>query len=144
MFVFKVTDNYNSTIHDYDMLLLAGDEYNPSKLPKGFFVDRQKNKTSGHLVYYINYDKLKDIKDGKLGIRIVARPDEGFAHYSPAEFHSKTIELEKILRPNQTVMIEVVLERKIAKNTFVLDKLEEAKKDFKDRRPSKEKLKNIG
>jgi hypothetical protein len=140
MFVFNVMDNYGNTISDYDMLLLAGNEYNPSKLPKDFFVDRQKNEASGNLVYYLNYDKLKDIKDGKLGIRIVARPDAGFAHYTPAEFRSETFELESLFEPNQTVMIDVVLERRIAENTFVLDAVEDALEDFSDVEPSEGKL----
>lgn len=136
MFVFNVQDNYGNAIHDYDMILLAGNNYEPSKLPKGFFLDRQMNNQSGNLTYYLNYDKLKDIKDGKLGIRIVARPSEGFAHYVPAEFHSNGIDLHKFLKPNETVMIDVILERKISKNTFVLDGIGEGQSDngsFKER-----------
>ncbi len=140
MFVFNVEDNFGNEIHDYDMLLLAGNDYEPSNFPKGFFVDRQKNNLSGNLTYYINYSKLKEIKDGKLGIRIVARPDEGFSHYFPAEFRSENIELEHLLIPNQTVLVNVILERIIAENTFVLDTVKDATKDFKDRKPSKKKL----
>ncbi len=140
MFVFNVRDNYGNSIHDYDMFLLAGEQYHPSQLPKGFFVDRQKNNMSGTLVYYLNYDKLKDIKDGKLGIRITARPDEGFAHYEPAEFHSNGAELKKFFESNETVMVDVVLERRIAENTFVLDRLEDAEENFKNRKPSEKKI----
>ena len=43
MFVFNVQDNYGNEIHDYDMILLAGENYEPSKLHKGFFLDRQMN-----------------------------------------------------------------------------------------------------
>lgn len=140
MFVFNVRDNYNNAIYDYDMLLLAGNEYSPSELPKGFFVDRQKNDMSGNLIYYLNYDVLKTVKDRSLGIRIIARPDEGFCHYTPAEFRSNTIELVHIFKANQTVMVDVILERRIAENTFVLETVKNAKKDFKDRKPSKGKL----
>ncbi|WP_024953494.1 esterase/lipase family protein [Sulfurospirillum arcachonense] len=140
MFVFNVQDNLGNEIHDYDMLLLAGDDYDPNKLPKGFFVDRQKNNLSGNLIYYFNYSKLKEVKDGKLGIRIVARPDEGFSHYLPAEFRSEDIKLEHLLLPNQTVMVDVILQRRIAENTFVLDTVKDAKKDFIDRKPNEEKL----
>ncbi len=137
MFVFNVQDNYGNEIYDYDMILLAGDNYEPSKLPKGFFLDRQMNRQSGNLVYYLNYDKLKEIKDGKLGIRIVARPNEGFAHYIPAEFHSDGIDLESFLKPNETIMINIILERQISKNTFLIDRFGESKSDkkgsFRDR-----------
>lgn len=129
MFVFNVQDNYNNEIHDYDMILLAGENYEPSKLPKGFFLDRQMNNESGNLVYYLNYDKLKEIKDGKLGIRIVARPSEGFAHYVPAEFHSNGINLQSFLKPNETLMIDVILDRQISKNTFLIDRFGESQSD---------------
>jgi hypothetical protein len=136
MFIFNISDQFSNKINDYDMILLAGNRYEPSKLPKGFFVDRQKNNISGHLVYYLNYNKLKDIKDGKFGIRIVARPDKGFSHYKAAEFRSESITLKEVLYPNQTLMVDVILERKISKNTFVLDKFGESSSDngsFKNR-----------
>ncbi len=137
MFVFNVRDNFGNEIHDYDMLLLAGNDYEPSELPKGFFMDRQKNNLSGNLTYYLNYNKLKEIKDKKLGIRIVARPNGGFSYYLPAEFRSEDLKLEHLLIANQTMMVDVVLERIIADNTFVLDTVADAKKDFKYRKPSK-------
>lgn len=129
MFVFNVQDNYGNDILDYDMILLAGNSYEPSKLPKGFFVDRQINTESGNLIYYLNYDKLKDIKDKKLGIRIIARPNEGFAFYLPAEFHLNDIDLNTFLKPNETIMIDVILERKISSNTFLIDKIGESTND---------------
>lgn len=133
MFIINVKDNYGKDINDYDMILLAGETYEPSRLPKGFFVDKQKNNLSGNIVYYLNYNKLKNIKDGKLGIRIVARPLKGFIHYTPAEFRSDKINLKDFLVPNQTLMIEIILERLISKNTFVLDKINQALVDFKNR-----------
>ncbi len=136
MFVFSVRDNYGNIISDFDMLLLAGNEYKPGQLPKGFFVDKQKNNMSGKLVYYINFDKIQDVKDGKIGIRIMARPDEGFSHYAPAEFRLDGLALEELAKPNQTVMLDIELTRRIAENTFVLEKLDEQQnKNFKDRKP---------
>ena len=143
MFVFNVKDNYGNTINDYDMLLLAGNAYEPGELPKGFFVDKQKNNISGNLVYYLNYKKIKEIKDSKFGIRIVARPDEGFSHYAAGEFRSESLDLEKLFKGNQTVMVDVILERRIAENTFVLDTFKDANPEFKRRKPSKEKLGSV-
>ncbi|PHR54447.1 MAG: phospholipase [Arcobacter sp.] len=140
MFVFSLKDNYNNSIHDYDMLLLAGDDYEPDILPKGFFVDKQKNDSSGNLVYYLNYDKFKKLKNEKLGIRIVARPDKGFSYYEIAEFHLNNFELKELIKANETVMVEVVLERRIAENTFVLDSGSNSEKKFKTREPSINKL----
>ena len=133
MFIFNIKDNYGNQIYDYDMILLGGKEYNPEQLPKGFFIDKQKNNTSGNLVYYLNYNKLKDIKDGCFGIRIVARPDEGFCHYKEAEYRSDGVDLEEFLVGNESLMVEVILERCISRNTFVLDKVDEAKVKFDDR-----------
>lgn len=143
MLVFNVQDNYGNPVHDFDMLLLAGNNYEPGKLPKGFFVDKQKNSMSGNLVFYINYDKIKNIKDSKLGIRIVARPDEGFSHYTPAEFRMDGMEFESFLKPNQTVMVDVILTRLIAENTFVLEKFTGIERDFKERKPSNETIDNL-
>jgi len=136
MLVLNVKDNYGNKIDDYDMILLAGKDYEPNKLPKGFFMDRQKNDNSSNLVYYINHNKIKNIKDKKFGIRIVARPDVGFTHYSPAEFRSEDINIEHFLNPNETLMLDIILKRQIAKNTFVLNTVEESKKEFSNRVPS--------
>ncbi len=102
-------------------------------------MDRQINRISGNLIYYLNYDKLTNIKDDKLGIRIIARLSEGFAHYSSAEFHSNTLDLQKFLRPNERVMINIILERRIDYNTFVIEKIGKSKSEngsFKYRKES--------
>lgn len=67
----------------------------------------------------------------------VARPSEGFAHYIPAEFHSNGIDLESFLKPNETLMIDVILDRQISKNTFLIDKFGESQSEdgeFKHRK----------
>jgi GTPase SAR1 family protein len=141
MFIIHVRDNFGKVIKDYDMLLLAGAEYSPSELPKGFFVDRQKNAQSGNLTYYLNWSKLKEIKDGKIGIRITARPSQGFSSYYPAEFRANSKDLDKFLHANETIMVDIVLERIIATNTFVVETKEKIEKDFKHRKPSSDHIK---
>ncbi len=131
MLVFRIRDNHGHSVNDYDMLLLAGNEYSPDILPKGFFVDRQKNPQSGHLVYYLDYDRMQTLKDDSFGIRIVARPDRGFTNYAPAEF--RTTHPKKFLRPNETVMIDIILTRRIAADTFVLTPAGDKKHSFKKR-----------
>lgn len=138
MLIFNIKDNYGNRIYDYDMILLAGENYEPNKLPRGFFVDRQKNRQSGNLVYYLNYTKFKKIKDGKFGIRIIARPSEGFSHYECVEFRSEGIAFDDVFSPNESVMIEITLHRNISKNTFVLDTIKDTKKEFKDRKEDDE------
>lgn len=141
MFIFHVRDNFGNVIKDYDMLLLAGEEYAPSELPKGFFVDRQKNAQSGNLTYYLNWSKLKEVKDGKIGMRITARPAQGFSSYFPAEFRAQQIGLSDFLHANETVMVDIILERIIATNSFVIAPREKIEKDFKHRVPSSEHIK---
>ncbi|NOQ29816.1 MAG: hypothetical protein GQ570_01710 [Helicobacteraceae bacterium] len=131
MFIFNIKDNYGNKVEDYDMLLLAGDEYLPSQLPKNFYVDKQKNNKSKNLVYYLNCKKLRKVKNKKLGIKIVPRPDKGFVHYKSAEF--KCNSLDDFLVGNQSVMIEVVLQRVIDRNTFVLDEVGGDVVEFGDR-----------
>ena len=133
MLILNIKDNHGNNIDDYDMILLGSKEYKPEQLPKGFFIDKQKNDASGNLVYYLNYNKLKNIKDNCFGIRIVARPDEGFCHYKEAEFRSHGINIEEFLVENETLMVEVILQRCISRNTFVLDRVDDAKRDFDDR-----------
>jgi len=42
----------------------------------------------------------------------------GSFHYKPAEFHSNGIDLETFLKPNETFMIDVILDRQISKILF--------------------------
>ena len=136
MFVFTITDHEGEPINDFDMLFLAGKNYDENKLPKGFFKDRQLNSRSrNRLVYYLNYDKMKKVNDGKLGIRIKARPDEGFVSYRPGEFRSEDILLGDILRPNETTYVNVILRRRVSQNVFRVSSLNRGRRKFKDDEP---------
>lgn len=137
MVVFRVADDRGNIIKDYDIYLLATGEYKPEKLPEGFFVDRQKNHLNGaHLTYYLNCTKMHKIADGKFGFRIVARPDKGFSHYSAAEFHSGGISIKDLLIPNQTLMVDIELKRRVDEMTFSMDDLTVDHGSFKDEEAS--------
>ncbi|WP_027722894.1 hypothetical protein [Maridesulfovibrio zosterae] len=137
MLVFRVTDDRGNPVNDFDMLLLAGDDFNPDGLPKGFHEDHQKNIISPNiLTYYVNYSELKRVPDGKIGIRIAARPDEGFSHYSIAEFRSTGFAFDDILKPNQTLLVDVELTRHVDENTFGLTPLADGKHNFKKEKTS--------
>ncbi len=120
MLVFNVRDDQGEPIgrDDYDLLLLAGNQYQPQMLPKGFFMDRQMNNNTGRLIYYLNSNKMREIKHGKFGLRVVARPAKGFSYYVAAEFRSDGIPVERILAPNQTTYVDIVLNRFVDKNVF--------------------------
>jgi hypothetical protein len=79
----------------------------------------------GKLTYYIDYDvmtqwfakpKLKDC----FGLRVVARPQEGYAYYTVAEHRGKFSELGQFLAPNQTLMVEIELQRHVREGVFRL------------------------
>ncbi|MDR2209528.1 MAG: hypothetical protein LBE22_11220 [Azoarcus sp.] len=126
MLVIRIRDDDSNMLNDYDVLFTAGPHYDENHLPKGFFVDRQRNsKSPGILTYYMNYDVMapwfekREVED-KFGFKICARPDEGFAHYTLAEHKGQYSKLSQYFRPNQTVMIDVILKRQVMEGVFRL------------------------
>ena len=139
MIVFRVSDDHGHEITDYDLLLLAGKDYLPDKLPKGFFMDRQKNRVNAcHLTYFLNDTKMSTILDGKIGFRVIARPREGFVHYSPGEFRSEGISAADLLKGNETLLIDIKLKRHVDVNTFRMDHLGDKRYNFKKEKPKGE------
>lgn len=121
MVFFRLRDDRGNTISDFDILLLGSNDYDPDKLESGFFVDRQRNQVSAnHLAYYVDHNKMMSIKDGVIGFRIVARPSEGFSYYKPAEFRSGGMPLGDLLKPNQTLYVDIELKRHVDQNVFRL------------------------
>ena len=127
--VFRFVDDRGDTLTDYDLILTAGPNYDENSLPEGFFVDRQRNqKNPGKLTYYLDYDVMeaglrKPKMQGKLGFRVKARPEENdaaLAYYRVLDFRSDLDTLGKILQPNETAMIEVVLQRRVDKTVFTM------------------------
>jgi hypothetical protein len=126
MLVFSVADDRGNTLTDYDVLFTAGPDYDANHLPPGFFVDRQRNRRSpGKLTYYLDYDVMEQwfaqpkLED-KFGFQFSARPNEGYAYYTVGEHRGKFSALSKHFAPNQTVMIEVVLQRRVMDGVFKL------------------------
>ncbi len=142
MLVFNVCDDTGVSINmdDYDLFLLAGKQYQPHHLPSGFLKDKQMNDQTSRLVYSVDANKMKNIKDGQFGIRVVARPDKGFSYYVAAEFRSDGIKAEDVLQPNQTIYINIVMHRFVDKNVFRLGKAGSAPVDFKKTKPLGEAL----
>ena len=75
--------------------------------------------------------KTRDIKDGKFGLRVIARPSKGFSYYCAGEFRSDGIEAQSILNANQTTYIDIVMHRFIDKNVFRFDPATDKAKSFK-------------
>lgn len=136
MLVFRVTDDRGNTLSDYEILFTGGPNYDPNHLPPGFFLDRQRNnKNAGKLTYYLDYDAMapwfeKPQLQDKFGFRIAARPNEGYAYYTLGEHRGQFSTLSKYFAPNQTVMVDVVLQRHVMEGVFKLTQ-SLAPEDFK-------------
>jgi hypothetical protein len=145
--VVHVSDDHGFTVDDFDLLMLGRDN-SPDRLPPGFFMDRQRNKRNrGTLTYFLNHDVIMDgpevvAKDGKvlrpsmpgagqLGFRVLPRPDDGFVHYLAAELTASQETLQEFLRPNETLLLDIVLRRVVRTGTFTLVQ-DRAPRDFTD------------
>ena len=143
MIVFMINDDQGDPVNDFDLFILAGENYNPDKLPKGFAKDRQRNNNQkNHIVYYLDYDVMTSIKDGLKGFRIIARPQkpDNFSYYYPVEYRAGAKDLAKILKPNETLYLEIVLHRYVDKEVFRLDDGDKPQQSFKDTKPSGETI----
>ncbi|WP_298628365.1 phospholipase PlaB [uncultured Legionella sp.] len=124
MIVFRLIDDRGNHLVDYDLYLTAGPKYSEDALPNGFFVDRQRNvRNRGKLSYFLDYDVMDEglntpQMQGNLGFRIRAYPeasDQALAYYRLLDFHSSLADMHKIIHPNETVMVEIMLQRKVDK-----------------------------
>ncbi len=126
MLVIRIIDDRGRSLNDYDVMFTAGPNYDENHLPPGFFVDRQRNQLNpGKLTYYLDYDVMeqwfnqKRIED-RFGFKIRARPADGFAYYTEAEFRGKFSALRRYLEPNQTMMVQIELQRYVDEGVFQL------------------------
>ena len=130
MLVFKFIDDRGDMLSDYDLFITGGPNYSPDDLPDGFFVDRQRNRRSpGKLTYYLDHDVLRRglnraKMEGRIGFRVVARPIEdkqSLGFYRPIEFRSDEDSISDLLRPNETLMIEVKMQRWVDARVFQIE-----------------------
>lgn len=157
MIIFRLRDNEDRPVTDFDLMLTAGPDADPNHLPPGFFVDRQCNRLNPETItYFLNRDVMKGVdsvsnKGGEvvrasltgtetLGFKIVARPDAGFVHYLPCEFKASPDMLEKAVRRNSTTLVDICLQRVVRKNVFCVEKMTSQTEpvDFKDTKPGDE------
>jgi hypothetical protein len=156
MVIFRVHDDQGHAVTDFDMLLTAGKNGDPNLLPRGFFVDRQRNSVSrDSITYFINYDVMKGApevrhknkviraaRDGAeaLGVRIIPRPAEGFVHYLPCEIRATKKLLDDALKPNSTTLIDIELKRVVRKNAFRMSPMkgDSTSGSFKNTKPGDE------
>lgn len=122
MIIFRLIDDRGNHLVDYDLYLTAGPQYCEFALPRGFFVDRQRNQhNQGKLTYYLDYDIMEagintPKMQSNLGFCIKAYPeanDQALAYYRLLDFHSSLADINKIIHPNETVMVEIMLQRRV-------------------------------
>ena len=125
MLLFRLIDDTGLPVTDYDLRFTAGKDYDDNSLPHGFFVDRQRNQQDpGKLAYFLDYDVLSeglgDKLENRFGLKITARPDEGLARYGSVSFEGTAGDIVKAIRPNETLMVEILLRRKVDRSVFTL------------------------
>jgi hypothetical protein len=135
--IFQVKDTEGRPISDFDLILTAGENSDPNHLPDGFLADRQINSVHRNTItLYLNYDLMVGSeaiidKHGKvvrektegaemLGFQLNARPETGFVKYAPCEMKATKKMLEIAIRPNETTLIEISVQRLIDQEIFQL------------------------
>ncbi len=115
--VFRVMDNAGNRLDDYALEIIDASGRG-DRLPSGFFGDKHKNENSPEkFVYYVNYDRMSDIKGGKVGFRITCAPDTPLVNYKEATFLAP-LDVSGVVKPNQTTFVDVILKRRINRNVF--------------------------
>ena len=134
--IFRLRDGDGYPVEDFD-LLLTGEGDSPDRLPAGFLADRQRNLRSRNvLTFYFNHavmvgcPEVRDPRDPAhvlrdrqrgidvLGLRVTARPAEGFVHYLPAYYRARKPLLDRLIRAHETALVDIVLRRVVHKGAF--------------------------
>jgi hypothetical protein len=135
MVIFRVRDSQGYPISDFK-LVFTGPDDNPNHLPEGFFADRQQNQLTNEVVtYFVNYDVLKGsdaVKDPsgnvirpatpgikELGLEVTAQPATGFVRYMPLKLTADESFFQKMVKPNATILIDIVLQRLVSDQVFL-------------------------
>ena len=148
MLIIRVMDHIGFPVLDYDFMLL-GTGNDPNKLPPDFFKDRQRNSRSKNtLTYFVNFDILKGclaIKNpsnrrkalrpdqtgvGEFGIEISPRPQDGYVYYVTAMLAAGQDHLSTLLKPDQTTLVDIELQRRVGRGVFELT-TNEGPEDFR-------------
>ena len=149
--IFRLTDSDGNAIEDFDLFLTAGDDSDPNHLPSGFFRDRQRNRIARNTItYFLNYDAIAGCEEiphvrpalegtRRLGIAIHPRPDSGFVYYRRCRISASASLLRTLINPNETTLIDIVIDRVVDKETFRLDRTSKPK-GFKGIKPSGQRV----
>jgi len=80
----------------------------------------------------------------RMGLKVNPRPNEGFVRFVPCEIIANADLLEKVLKPNSTTLVDIVIQRVVSKEVFRLNILtgdampSDDDGNFKDTEPGSE------
>jgi hypothetical protein len=151
MVIFRLLDSDGSRTPDVNVLLTAGPNSDPNQLPSGFLADRQGNRRSGNLTFYLNHAALTGCaaipgtKPGSIarvawiprspyGLRVQPREENKFIEYWTAELAASVQDLLPLIAPNETTIIDIRLSRIVREGVFRLGQ-QLASRSFKDTEP---------
>ena len=137
MVIFRLIDSQQLGTPDVKVLLTAGPNNDPNQLPEDFLDDRQFNKRSGNLTFFLNHAALSGcaaipgpkpdsiarpalIPRQPYGLRIQPRDGEAFVEYWTAELHADVHDLLPLIPPNETTIIDIRLTRVVREGVFRL------------------------
>ena len=149
MVTFVVRDDQGNPVGDFDLKLTGipadADERvkaSPDLLPSGFLQDRQRNRRDNRaLTFYLNQslmigspevrhprtnEVLRKAQPGLRALGFIIEPhlDEGFVHFVKAELEADRATLRRVLQPNQSTMIEIVMKRVVREGVLRLQRLD--------------------
>lgn len=149
MVVFRVVDHRGYPLEAFDLKLIAGETGDPNLLPEGFALDRQANQHQrSHLTYFLNAakmlgcDEVRNPDDAnevlrkavtgaaKLGLELTPHQQTGLVHFLPCRLQATVRTLNGVVRPNETTLVEIVLQRLVRQRTYELTQ-DRAAKDFR-------------
>jgi hypothetical protein len=128
MLIFRMFDTLGTCANDLNLLLTAGSRNDPNQLPSGFLRDRQGNRRSGFLSFYLNYSVLAGcdpipgkttgriarpalIPNPPYGLRVIPREENRLVEYWACELDNRAYDLLSLIRPNETTIIDIQLNR---------------------------------
>jgi len=136
MAIIRIVDAQGNPVNDYDIKLTAkvgkSKKYQANHLPVGFIHDTQRNSKSPNvLTFFLNHGILSgtgvpEIRDAavqqstSLGVEVHPRPEDGFVHFEIAALHKSVEDLGAVIKPNQTVMVDIELKRIVHEGVFKL------------------------
>lgn len=61
MVIFRLLDSEGMSAPEVKLLLTASPNHDPNQLPEGFLADRQFNKRSGNLTFFLNHARNRPV-----------------------------------------------------------------------------------